>query len=224
MKRIITSALVIALTIGAAHAQNTSTPEGKKHDKKEHKGEGFKELNLSADQKAKLKTLHEAEKKEMQALKTEKNKNKEERKAIHEKYQAQMESILTADQKQQLAKMKEERMASRKNGSFRKDGKFRHNGDSTRMGDKGRINKRADFSKELGLTATQQEQMTKIRAEYSSQFQALRNDNSLTKDQKKDKMQELRKAQMEKMKTVLTPEQMDKMKSMRKGHSERNTR
>ena len=89
---------------------------------------------------------------------------------------------------------------------------------------KARFNKGADFSKELGLTATQQEQMTKIRAEYSSQFQALRNDNSLTKDQKKDKMQELRKAQMDKMKTVLTPEQMDKMKSMRKGHSERNTK
>jgi Spy/CpxP family protein refolding chaperone len=224
MKKIITSALVIALTIGAAQAQNTTAPEGKKHDKKEHKGEGFKELNLTADQKAKLKTLHEAEKKEMQALKSEKNENKDQRKAIHEKYQAQMESILTADQKQQFAKMKEERMASRKNSNFQQDGKFRHNGDSTRMGDKGRFNKKGDFSKELGLTSSQQEQMTKIRAEYSSQFQALRDDNSLSKDQKKEKMQELRKAQMEKMKTVLTPEQMDKMKSMRKGHSERNTK
>ena len=111
MKKIITSALVIALTIGAAQAQNTTAPEGKKHDKKEHKGQGFKELNLTADQKAKLKTLHEAEKKEMQALKSEKNKNKDQRKAVHEKYQAQMESILTADQKQQLSQNE-----GRKNG------------------------------------------------------------------------------------------------------------
>src|SRR6478672_6700567 len=162
MKKIITSALVIALTIGAAQAQNTTAPEARKHDKKERKWEGFKELNLTADQKAKLKTLHEAEKKD-----------------IHEKYQAQMESILTADQKQQLAKMKEERVASRKNGNFQQDGKFRHNSDSTGMKDKGRFNKRGDFSKELGLTSSQQEQMTKIRAEYSGQFQALRNDNSL---------------------------------------------
>ena len=224
MKKIITSALVLALTIGAAQAQNTTAPEGKKHDKKERKGEGFKELNLTPDQKAKLKTLHEEQKKEMQALKSDKKANKDERKAIHEKYKAQMESILTADQKQQLAKMKEDRKASKKNGSFMKDRKFRHDGDSTRMGDKGRFKKGADLSKELGLTATQQEQMTKIRAEYSSQFKALRNDNSLSKDQKKDKMQELRKAQMDKMKTVLTPEQMNKMKSSRKEHSERNTK
>jgi Spy/CpxP family protein refolding chaperone len=224
MKKIITSALVIALTIGAAQAQTTQAPEGKKHDKKEHRGEGFKQLNLTAEQKAKLKTIHEEQKKEMQALKGEKDANKEQRKAIHEKYQAQMESVLTADQKQQLAKMKEERKAAWKNGDFKKGGKFRQNGDSTRMGHKGKFGKGADMSKELGLSATQQEQMKKIRADYSSQFQALRNDNNLTKDQKKDKMQELRKAQMEKMKTVLTPEQMDKMKSFRKEHSSRNTK
>jgi Spy/CpxP family protein refolding chaperone len=224
MKKIITSALVLALTIGAAQAQTTSAPAGKKHDKKEHKGEAFKQLNLTAEQKAKMKTLHQEQKKEMQALKSDKQANKEQRKAIHEKYKTQMESILTADQKQQLAKMKEERKASRKNGNFRQDGKFRHNGDSTRMGDRGRFDKGAGMSKELGLTATQQEQMSKIRAEYSSQFQALRNDNSLTKDQKKDKMQELRKAQMDKMKTVLTPQQMDKMKSFRKEHANKNTK
>ncbi len=224
MKKIITSALVIALTIGAAQAQTTKATEGKKHDKKEHRGEGFKQLNLTAEQKAKLKTIHEEQKKEMQALKGEKDANKEQRKAIHEKYKAQMESVLTADQKQQLAKMKEERKAAWKNGDFKKGGKYRQMGDSTRMGNKGKFKKGAEMSKELGLSATQQEQMKKIREDYSSQFQALRNDNSLTKDQKKDKMQDLRKAQMEKMKTVLTPEQMDKMKSFRKEHSSRNTK
>jgi len=224
MKKFITSALVLALTIGAAQAQTTSTQEGKKHDKKEHKGEAFKQLNLTAEQKAKLKTLHQEQKKEMQALKSGDQANKEQRKAIHEKYKAQMESILTADQKQKLAKLKEERKASWKNGNYKKEGKFRHNGDSTQMGDRGRFKKGDGMSKELGLTATQQEQMSKIRAEYSSQFQALRNDNSLTKDQKKAKMQDLRKAQMDKMKTVLTPDQIDKMKSFRKEHANKNTK
>jgi hypothetical protein len=37
-------------------------------------------------------------------------------------------------------------------------------------------------------------------------------------------MQEVRKAQMDKMKTVLTPDQIDKMKSFRKEHANKNTK
>jgi Spy/CpxP family protein refolding chaperone len=42
------------------------------------------------------------------------------------------------------------------------------------------------------------------------------NDQSLTSDQKKEKMKELRKSQSEKMNTILTPDQQAKMKELRK--------
>ncbi len=52
-------------------------------------------------------------------------------------------------------------------------------------------------------------------------MQALRNDASLTQDQKKEKVKDLMKQQQEEMKTVLTKEQQEKMKSMRKDNMKR---
>ncbi len=59
MKRIITSAFVIMLTIGAAQAQTTTDKQG---HKKEHKM-AFDKLDLSADQKARLQSVREDYKK-----------------------------------------------------------------------------------------------------------------------------------------------------------------
>ena len=211
MKKIITSALVLALTIGAAQAQSTSTEKGKDH-RKEQRMDKFEGLNLTADQKAKLKSIREEQKKEMQALKANKSVTQEQRQALHKKYREQMESVLTADQKQQLAKMKEERKASAKKGDFNGSGR------------KGDFKRRGDFEKELGLTQEQKDKMAKIRTDYRSQFETVRNDNSLTKEQKKTKMHDLMKAQQEQMKTVLTKAQIEKMQSLKKDRSSKNTK
>ena len=60
MKRIITSALILALTVGAAQAQSTGTDkDGQKkefHHKGRH-GQAFSKLNLTEDQKAQLKSI-----------------------------------------------------------------------------------------------------------------------------------------------------------------------
>jgi Spy/CpxP family protein refolding chaperone len=214
MKKIITSALVLALTIGAAHAQTTS-PEKEKAHKKEHKMHKKDGLNLTEDQKAKMKSLHEEQKKEMQALKENKSATKEQRKELHKKYREQMQSILTPAQKEQMAKMKEERKASAQKGDFKRGKVFGKKGDFKRGG---------DFQKELGLTQDQKDKMAKIRTDFRSQFESLRNDNNLSKEQKKTKMRDLMKAQQEQMKTVLTKEQIEKMQSLRKERSSKNTK
>jgi len=225
MKKIITGAFVLALSIGAAQAQTTSTDTGKDH-KKEHKMRSFDKLNLTADQKAKMKSLHEEQKKEMEALKKNGSVTKEQKMELHKKYQDQMQSILTADQKTQLAKMKAERKASGKTGDFKKGQHFdkRAGSDSTRMGRKGDFKHGADFQKELNLTQDQKDKMAKIRTDFKSQFETLRNDNSLSKEDKKTKMHDLMKAQQEQMKTVLTKEQIEKMQSLRKEHPAKNTK
>ena len=224
MKKIITGAFVLALSIGAAQAQTTSTDTGKDH-KKEHKMRSFDKLNLTADQKAKMKSLHEEQKSEMEALKKNGSVTKEQKMALHKKYQDQMQAILTADQKAQLAKIKEERKAAGKTADFKKGHRFKKAAaDSTRMGRKGDFKRGADFQKELNLTQDQKDKMAKIRTDFKSRFETLRNDNSLSKEDRQTKMRELMKAQQEQMKTVLTKEQVEKMQSLRKEHLDKKTK
>jgi len=84
--------------------------------------------------------------------------------------------------------------------------------------------RRGDFQKELNLTQTQNDQLSKMRAEVKSQVQSIRNDQSLTQDQKKEKMHTLRKDEQQKFKSVLTKEQVDKLESMKKERKDRATK
>lgn len=213
MKKLITGAFVLALTIGAAQAQ-TNTPEKAKGHKKEHKMHKLQDLNLTEEQKGKLKTLHEEQKKEMQALKENKTATKEKRKELHQKYREQMQAVLTPAQKEQMAKIKKDQKASGKKADFKKE---------RNVGRKGAFT-RGDFQKELGLTQDQKDKMAKIRTDFRNQFETLRNDNTQSKEQKRTKMQDLIKAQQEQIKTVLTKEQIEKMQSLRKERSAKNTK
>lgn len=236
MKRILTGALILALTIGAAQAQST-TPEKPQGPKKEHRAhhkgqkDGFEQLNLTADQKARLQTLREEHKKEAQALKQQEStltvtQMKERRKALHEKHRAEMQSILTPEQKAQVAKMKAERKEAGKGSKkdFNRGGKGQFK-DGARTGRKGQGEGRgAEFGKELGLTAAQQAKVQQIRTDFRTKFQAVRADQSLSQEQKRAKFQELMKDQQSQMKTVLTREQIEKMQSLREERSGRNTK
>lgn len=242
MKKILTSALIIALSVGAAQAQSTTTPK-KEGQRKEHKGdfkghhqggkgEGLEKLNLTADQQARMKALNGDFKKQQEALKAQEStltaaQMKEKRQALHQQQRAQMESILTQEQKAQLAQLKEERKAQAKEGrgergrfdsTGRKDfGKRGPNGDAG-------FSRGGDFAKELNLTADQQTKMQQIRADFRSKMEAIRNDNALTQEQKKTKFQELAKAQQEQVKSILTKEQIQKMESLRKERPARSAK
>src|SRR5215204_4720958 len=140
MKRILTSALAIVLFVGASRAQD--------QPRHERGGDRFsKELNLTAEQKAKLQTIREAQKKEMEALKQNSQVSQEQRKAIHEKYKSQFDAVLTPAQREEMNKKKEEWKANGKEGKgFGKKG-----GNAGRGSDFG--NQAAFFKKELNLSA-----------------------------------------------------------------------
>ena len=76
----------------------------------------------------------------------------------------------------------------------------------------------AKFAQELNLTPDQQEALKSIRQNERQQFQTIKNDSSLTPDQKKAKIKDLRKTSREQMMAKLTPEQQQKFKEMRKEH------
>ena len=71
------------------------------------------DLNLSDEQKAKLKTLNEEHKKQMEELKKQDNitvkESRERMEGLRKDHQAKFQSILTPEQKATIEKSKEER-------------------------------------------------------------------------------------------------------------------
>jgi Spy/CpxP family protein refolding chaperone len=74
------------------------------------------------------------------------------------------------------------------------------------------------FAEKLNLTPEQKADLKSIRENSKQQAQAIKNDSSLTPDQKKAKFKELRKSSHEQMMAKLTPDQQAKFKEMRKEH------
>lgn len=203
MKRIFAAALALLLFAGASQAQTQT-------EQKPHHGHHawMKQLNLTEDQKTKLKSLHAEQRKEMEGLKSSSltaDQMKAKREELHRKYSDQAQAIYTPEQKQQLEKMKADWKSK---GGDRSKGKEAHR----------------RFGEQLNLTQTQKDQLKKFHSESRSKFETVRNDQTLSDDQKKAKFKELRKEQHEQMKTVLTPEQLEKMKSMHKEHGSKNTK
>jgi len=76
----------------------------------------------------------------------------------------------------------------------------------------------AALAEKLNLTADQKAQFEKIRQDSMQQAKAIRTDGSLSDEQKKQKMIDLRKQQHQQMFSVLTPEQKQQLKQMREEH------
>ncbi|GAA4752442.1 Spy/CpxP family protein refolding chaperone [Flavisolibacter ginsenosidimutans] len=210
MKKILTSALAIVLFVGASQAQTTSPEKG------HHRGPGMgmmKDLNLTDAQKAQLKSLHQAEKKEMDALKTSGNVTPEQRKSLHEKYRSQFDAVLTPAQKDQLNKKKAE-------------WKDKGNKDDRDFGKKdgARMNHMPFMNKDLNLSADQQTKLKGMADEFRTKAKDIRSNTALNDDQKKEQMRDLAKQFREQSKTVLNAEQQKKMDEMRKGRKDKTDR
>jgi protein CpxP len=76
----------------------------------------------------------------------------------------------------------------------------------------------AMLAEKVHLTDAQKEQFQQISKDMRHQGMAIRQDSSLTPDQKKEKMLALRKQAHQQMFAVLTPEQKDQLKQMREQH------
>jgi Spy/CpxP family protein refolding chaperone len=76
----------------------------------------------------------------------------------------------------------------------------------------------AMLAEKLGLTDAQKTQFQQIGRDMRKQGMAIRQDGSLTDDQKKEKIQELRQQSHKQMFSVLTPEQKEKLKQIQEEH------
>lgn len=218
MKRIIMCAFAVLLVTAAVQAQSDTTNTPHRWHQGGQRGEGMKELNLTADQQAKLKTMRKDFKQKADAIKAQKLTDQErntQMQALREQQRTQMESIFTPEQKAQWEKMRTDHQSHMNGGR-------RRNGDSTSAQNgrnwKGRDG--ANLQKELNLTADQQAKVTQIRSNFRNKTQALHNDQTLTQDQKRTQFKALMQQQQEQLKTVLTKEQQDKWQQLRKERRE----
>ena len=199
MKKIILSAIVLTIAAGI-QAQEIPERKGRNHHmQKGRKQHGqhmdMQKLNLTEDQKAKFKTQRETFHKQMEDLKKNENITVKEYKIrlenIRKEQKSTADRILTSEQKSQLEKMKADRK-----GKAEQMGKQR----SERM------------KTELGLTDAQSAKIESNRKEMGEKMKTIRENKSLSDEQKKEQMKELMKKQKENMKSVLTEEQLKKLK------------
>jgi Spy/CpxP family protein refolding chaperone len=191
MKKILMGALSLLL-ITAAQAQDTTR-------KDQHRKQQIETLNLTTDQKAKLKALREAQQKEWTALKKDKaaltEADKKQRREMQQKYQAEMKAILTPEQQAQLAQSH----AQHQKGAQAKG-------------------PRTGMKEALNLTEAQQTKIKVLNQDFKTKRESLRKDASLTEAQKKEQMKAIAQQHRTEVKSMLTAEQQQKLETMRKEH------
>ena len=161
---------------------------------KHHQGMDMQKLNLTDDQKGKLKSIHEDFRNQMTELKKNDNITVKEWKTrmenLRNDHKTKMQGLLTNDQKAQVEKMKTERKAMHETNA------------------KARMEK---MKIKLGLNDDQVAKMKTNRTEMAEKMKAIRENKSLDEAKKKEQMKDLMKKNKEKMKSILTEEQLKKL-------------
>lgn len=158
-----------------------------------HEGGFGKALNLTEDQKAKIRPIMEDAKARIKALREDKSITPEIRKAkvqeIMTGVREQMKSILTPEQQQKLAQTR------------------MHRGERFGM-----------MGEKLGLTADQRAAIKPIVQKARAEAKAVRQDTTLTSDARTARVQEIRRSTIEQIRHLLTPEQIQKLDAVRAQH------
>jgi periplasmic protein CpxP/Spy len=227
VKRVIAAVAVLAACVGLGHvataaetpakgSQNGNVPcgcaMGKQMSADSHLAKMADCLGLSEDQKAKIKPILEQQFKEIQAVRADKNLTRDQRRAkmqglrvqLHEK----IKPLLTPEQNSKVAGM----WAATGHYWKGKKGCGKH----FRMDPDKHL---ARMTACMGLSADQQAKIKPILEENYKQKQAVFADKTLTREQRRAKMQQLRVELHEKIKPLLTPEQVNTF-DMRKGPTE----
>ncbi|MCX8019862.1 MAG: hypothetical protein N2747_05150 [Chitinophagaceae bacterium] len=204
MKKIILVALFAGLAAYQTNAQRIPGRRGEPKEnqgphQKQHYGALLKDLNLTETQKEQIKKENEAFRKKMQELKNNENITvkewKMQREKLFKEHKENLQQVLTDEQKTKLEKIKADRKKEMEQ----------------------RTEKRAEqIKKELGLTDAQAEAFRKNRQELAEKIKSVKENQSLSKEQKKEQIRELMQKHNEWLKSNLTPEQYEKLKEMRK--------
>jgi protein CpxP len=210
MKKIIAFTMILAAVglTSMAQVERKQDDTRKSQQMKGHRGQGKKmmqDLNLTEDQKAKLKAEREASKSQLDAIRNDaslsETQKKEKAKAIHDAQKAKMQSILTPAQKEQMEKNKKEAKEKGKEMAEKR---------------KDMMDKRQDAIKDLNLSNDQAEKLKAHNQAVHEKMKAIKSNTSLSQEQKKAEMKNIQQWSKDERKKILTAEQLQKMEAMKK--------
>lgn len=200
MKKLIVFTLVLASVGFTASAQEKREAKAPKMEEKMrmHDKKAMQELNLTEAQKTQLKADREASKAKLEAIKNDASLSEQQKaekaKAVHQEQKTKMQALLTTEQK---AKMDESRKAAQLKGKEISE-------------------KKKQAYKDLNLTSEQSAKMKAQREASQAKIAEIKNNSSLTDEQKKEQIKSVMKSSKSDMKNILTEEQMKKMQEMKK--------
>jgi len=191
MKRIL---MAVALTFVAV-TMFAQEKEFKKEGRHDGRSEAMKSaLALTDDQVNKINAIQERYHGRMLSLRHDstltKDKRHEELRTLNAERQTEINSVLTKEQQDKWKSIKEEK----------------------RQGKKEFKDARKNFREELGLTSDQEKRISDERKKMRESAEALKKDQSLSKEQKHEKFKSLCAEHETMMKAILTPEQFAKWK------------
>lgn len=201
MKKIILGLTTLLLTVSAMAQKE------EKNEKREWKSErremqngnsekrkdNLEKLNLSEDQKQRMKAINEEFKKEMEELKAQKFSEevmREKRKAIINSRREKISSILTPEQRKQWEEMMDDRK------------------DKVKADIKDKRSENLEtIIKSLNLTADQNAKFESMQAAFKTKWREIKSNTSLTEEQRKSELKELFKNHRKSIESILTEEQ-----------------
>jgi Spy/CpxP family protein refolding chaperone len=196
--------LSLASVSQAQETQSNTVVQPQKHIQM-HNRKTLAKLNLSDEQKQQAKEINEDYRKQFAELRSNNSMSlgdyKAKTEALKKEQKQKLQDILSPEQKTQLKEQR--KTVALKNKKMAGKGFDR-------------------MKKELALTDDQSARLKQNRDDFQAKSKAIREDQSLSDSQKKEQLKGLAKQQKENMKAILTPEQLEKMKS-RSGNSKSNT-
>ena len=186
------------------HAQE---PLQQQHKNFRHHERGMmvKRLNFTDQQKEQLKNINSNYHNKLTELKKHEEITVKEMKAqlnaLHKDHKAQLQALLTPEQKDKLAKIKEDRMEMAKVNA----------------------NARAEKLKiKLGLSDEQAGKLTTLRTDLVAKMKAVHTDNTLTQEQKREQFKSLVVAQKDQLKAILTAAQLQQLEQLKQQRHRRD--
>ncbi|MCY7292739.1 MAG: hypothetical protein LH615_11230 [Ferruginibacter sp.] len=131
MKKLFALSFAAVILSSAALAQTERSvddkPRTERHKGKHDKDKMMKELNLSKEQKAQLKTQHQDMKAKREALKAQDNitvkEMREKQAALKAEQKSNMNAVLTSEQRTKMEELKKQKMAEKGNKKMNKSKK-----------------------------------------------------------------------------------------------------
>jgi Spy/CpxP family protein refolding chaperone len=227
MKKIIVGlALVVGSFVGAQAQENHDSQKQDGGMHRHRHGMNMEKLNLSDAQKAKFKSMNEDFRNQMQDLKKQDNITVKEwrtrKEDLMKSHHEAMMALLTPDQKDKMKDMRNGHPGTFGKNDDKDDRADRggrgDRGGHENMEDRGGRGDRSDMMKtRLGLTDKQAEQMQDVRKDMGAQFRDIKENKSLSEDQKEKALKDLKEKREDRIKSILTDEQYKKFKE---GHQQ----